>query len=126
MRRASCKKTIFNFVRLAFALSLISCASGVNAAPDEPASMRLPPIEGLDLFVPVPEDNPLTLSKITLGEELFFDPVLSRGRSLSCSSCHLPDHGFSDTTALSRGAGGRRGTRNAPALLNRGYGRVFF
>ena len=33
---------------------------------------------GLDLYMPVPEDNPLTDEKVELGRRLFFDRRLSR------------------------------------------------
>ena len=81
---------------------------------------------GLDLYLPVPEDNPLTPERIQLGRELFFDTRLSRDGSLSCSSCHNPEHAFSDGRPLAVGVFGRTGRRNAPALINRGYGRAFF
>ena len=81
---------------------------------------------GLDEFLPVPESNPLTARKVALGERLFFDPLLARDRSLSCASCHRPEHAFSDTSAVSVGVGGRRGRRNAPTLLNRAYGSALF
>ncbi len=87
---------------------------------------RLPTPLGLDEFFPVPEENPLTQEKIELGERLFFDPLLSADRSISCASCHLPERAFSDSVALSRGAHGRTGTRNAPSLLNRAYARSLF
>lgn len=81
---------------------------------------------GLDLFMPVPETNPLTAEKIEVGRRLFFDRRLSADGSLSCASCHRPDHAFSDPRPVSVGVFGRTGVRNAPALLNRGYGRTFF
>ena len=81
---------------------------------------------GLDLYMPVPEINPLTDEKIALGRQLFFDPRLSRDQSISCSSCHRPDRAFSDGRAVAVGVLGRAGRRNAPALVNRGYGRLFF
>jgi cytochrome c peroxidase len=81
---------------------------------------------GLDVYLPVPEENPLTLEKIALGRRLFFDRRLSRDGSLSCSTCHDPERGFSDGRAVAIGVGGRTGTRNSPALINRGYGRAFF
>ena len=58
------------------------------------AVLTIPP--GLDLYMPVPEDNPLTEEKIALGRRLFFDRRLSRDGSLSCSSCHDPKLAFSD------------------------------
>ena len=37
-----------------------------------------------------------------------------------------PQRSFSDGRAVARGINGAEGTRNAPALINRGYGRSFF
>ncbi|MDQ3149302.1 MAG: c-type cytochrome [Chloroflexota bacterium] len=81
---------------------------------------------GLDLYMPVPEANPLTADKISLGRRLFFDTRLSRDQSVSCATCHMPDRAFSDARPIAVGVLGRVGRRNAPALVNRGYGRGFF
>jgi cytochrome c peroxidase len=81
---------------------------------------------GLDLYMPVPEDNPITAEKIARGRRLFNDRRLSRDGSVACSSCHDPDHAFAKPDAISPGVLGRRGRRNAPALINRGWGRSFF
>lgn len=90
------------------------------------AGSFLPRPPGLDLYMPVPEDNPLTAAKVSLGRRLFFDPVLSRDRSRACASCHLPDRAFGDTLPVARGIDGRRGIRNAPPLVNRAWERTFF
>ena len=81
---------------------------------------------GLDLYMPVPEDNPLTVERLRLGRRLFNDRRLSRDESLSCASCHDPKRAFSTAKPLSVGVFGRQGRRNVPALINRGYGRAFF
>jgi cytochrome c peroxidase len=81
---------------------------------------------GLDLHMPVPEDNPLTAEKVALGRRLFHDTRLSRNRTISCASCHDPRRAFSTNRALAIGVDGRVGRRNAPAIINRGYGRAFF
>ena len=81
---------------------------------------------GLDLYMPVPEDNPITSSKIALGRKLFRDRRLSRSGSVACASCHDPERAFSDRRPLAVGVFGRVGRRHAPALINRGYGRAFF
>ena len=81
---------------------------------------------GLDLYMPVPEENPVTPEKIDLGRRLFFDRRLSRDGSVSCSTCHDPQRAFADDRPIAIGVFGRRGHRNAPALINRGYGRSFF
>jgi len=81
---------------------------------------------GLDLYMPVPEDNSLTVEKIELGRRLFNDRRLSRDGSIACSSCHDPERAFADGRAAPVGVFGRQGRRSAPALINRGYGRAFF
>ncbi len=81
---------------------------------------------GLDLYMPVPEDNPMTAEKIELGRRLFNDRRLSRDGSIACTSCHHPERAFSDGRAVPVGVFGRQGRRNAPAIVNRGYGRAFF
>jgi cytochrome c peroxidase len=81
---------------------------------------------GLDLYMPVPEENPMTADKIELGRRLFDDRRLSRDGSIACVSCHDPDRAFSDGRAIAVGVFGRAGRRNAPAIVNRGYGRAFF
>ena len=84
-----------------------------------------PPL-GLDLYMPVPDSNPLTRQKVGLGRRLFFDKRLSRDGTLACSSCHDPRLAFSDGRSVARGINGAEGARNAPALINRGFGRSFF
>jgi cytochrome c peroxidase len=81
---------------------------------------------GLDLYIPVPEHNPLSAERIESGRRLFNDRRLSRDGSIACSSCHDPARAFSDGRPVGVGVFGRRGRRNAPALINRGYGRAFF
>ena len=81
---------------------------------------------GLDLYMPVPDDSPMTAERIELGRQLFFDRRLSRDGSLACATCHDPARGFSDHRPIAVGVDGRPGRRNAPALINRGYGRAFF
>lgn len=59
-----------------------------------------------------------SVTKEQLGERLFFEKKLSADNTLSCASCHIPDHGFADTVALSVGVGGRLGKRNTPSCAN--------
>jgi len=86
----------------------------------------LKPLLGLDLYMPVPDANPLTLDKVALGRRLFFDKRLSRDGTLACGSCHDPGRAFSDGLAVARGINGAQGSRNTPVLINRGYGSSFF
>lgn len=89
-------------------------------------SLVLRPPLGLDLYMPVPEANPLTPAKIALGRKLFFDKRLSLDGTLACASCHDPKLAFSDGRKVARGLNGQEGTRSAPAIINRGYGKMFF
>ena len=86
---------------------------------------RAPTPLGLDLFAPVPDDNPLTEGRVAIGRKLFFDPMLSVDRRVSCSSCHRPDHAFADTTDVSFGSRNRVGIRNTPSVLNAVYRATF-
>ena len=81
---------------------------------------------GLDVYMRVPDDNPLTDEKVTLGRKLFSDKRLSRDQNVACASCHDAKHAFTDHRRVSEGVFGRHGTRNAPALINRGYGTLQF
>ena len=81
---------------------------------------------GLDLYMPIPEDNPITTANVALGRKLFHDRRLSRTQTVSCASCHDPRRAFSDIRPLAVGVFGRTGRRHAPALINKGYGRSFF
>lgn len=87
---------------------------------------RAPTPRGLDPYLPLPADNPQTEGKIALGRRLFFDRQLSADGSISCATCHDPARGFADSQPVAVGIRGRRGIRNVPSLLNRGYGETFF
>lgn len=65
------------------------------------------------------EQNPLTRAKIELGRQLYFDPRLSADSSVSCASCHHPDHGYGRETQFGVGIGGQMGGRNSPVSYNR-------
>lgn len=63
--------------------------------------------------------NPMTQEGFVLGRKLFYDPILSRDSTISCASCHLQYTGFAHVDhKLSHGIDGKKGTRNAPALIN--------
>ena len=101
-------------------LFLLAAALGLEAA-----SALRPPL-GLDAFMPVPADNPLTREKVALGSKLFVDPILSADRSISCATCHDPERSFTDGRPKAVGVFDQVGPRRVPKLLNRGYGRSFF
>ena len=66
----------------------------------------------------LPADNPLTAEGVALGGKLFREVRLSVNDGQSCASCHQPERGFTESRAVSAGATGPAGVRNAPTLLN--------
>ncbi|MFC5695478.1 cytochrome-c peroxidase [Pseudomonas sp. GCM10022186] len=67
-----------------------------------------------------------TPQQIDLGRQLFFDPLLSANKDLSCASCHQPSKGFADGRGRSLGARTADGertelSRSAPSLWNVGF-----
>lgn len=85
---------------------------------------------------PDPPDNPTSPQKIALGRLLFFDPVLSATRTVSCATCHHPRFGWGDGRAIPIGVGGHGVgpkrtfeanvsvaslARNSPTVLNVGF-----
>jgi cytochrome c peroxidase len=83
------------------------------------APLGLPP-------VPVPADNPPTKETIALGRRLYYDPVLSVDKSVSCATCHGPAGGFTDNKAVSTGVNGKTGSRSAPTVINSAYSTLQF
>ena len=77
--------------------------------------------------VSIPEDNPITNSKVELGRYLFYDTQLSKDQTVSCASCHQLQNAFSDAGySKSTGIFGRKGKRNSPTLTNVAYNLKFF
>ena len=85
---------------------------------------------------PNPEFVEPDLNKVQLGRLLFYDPILSGNRNISCATCHHPKLGTSDGLSLGIGEGGaglgakrkfdtenppeQRIPRNSPGLWNLG------
>jgi cytochrome c peroxidase len=105
-------------------LTLRGAAPPADSLPPDLATAAIP--RGLDPNRPVPRDNPLSDAKVRLGRRLFFDPLLSRDRSVACASCHAPAYGFAGRDPLALGIEGKKGRRNAPSLLNRAYAASLF
>lgn len=61
-----------------------------------------------------------------IGWKLFFDPILSAPRNVSCGTCHDPDKGFESGVALGEGAYGDTLPRNAPTVVNLADAEYFF
>lgn len=89
------------------------------------ASLQNKGVGGLTSSLPTIRDG-FTPQQIDLGRYLFFDPVLSSDRSMSCASCHNPDKGFSDGLAKSKGFKKELLSRGAPSLWNVAFMNRFF
>ncbi|NVK23504.1 MAG: di-heme enzyme [Gammaproteobacteria bacterium] len=69
----------------------------------------------------IPEFNPLTAEKITLGRFLFYDTRLSANQQQSCASCHEQGRAFADAVAQPLGSTGHQLVRNSQGLANIAY-----
>ena len=103
---------------------LLPATSFNYAAPVLPASFLVQPILGQDN---TPGNNVTTDNGATLGRVLFYDKRLSTNQTISCSSCHQREHGFSDPRKFSVGFNGGLTDRNSMGLSNaRWYQRRHF
>ena len=83
---------------------------------------------GKDL-APLPELRQLSSKEkqlAALGEKLFFDPILSKDKTVSCASCHQPHLMFSDARTVGVGVRTQAGNRNTPALFHLELWQSFF
>lgn len=85
---------------------------------------------------PRPDFPKPDMARVQLGHLLFYDPILSGNKNISCATCHHPRFGTSDGVSLSLGEGAhglgperhstthnppeQRLPRNAPGLWNLG------
>ena len=92
--------------------------------------------QAVDLPSPDAEFPAANSAQIELGQLLFFDPILSGNKNISCATCHHPRFNTSDGVSLGLGEGGsglgpdrrvgainipeQRIPRNSPALFNVG------
>ena len=75
----------------------------------------------------IPESNPVTEEKVSLGRRLFFDRRLSLNDTFSCAICHIPEQGFTNhELATAIGFEGRSVKRNSPTIYNVAYYSIFF
>ena len=107
--------------RVVFCLALAGCAVHAQVLPDALTDADFAPVEE---------------AEARLGQLLFYDPILSGNRNVSCGTCHHPAFGTGDGLSLGIGDGGiglgtqrvadpqnmpeQRIPRNAPALFNLG------
>ena len=101
------------------AVLLLACSESDNKADD----YQWPIIEGFPK-PQVPEDNPMTQAKVTLGKQLFYDVNLSANKTQSCATCHIQKHAFAEPLTRSVGSTQQQHRRNSPALVNIAYNKT--
>ena len=106
-------------------------ADDIGLSTSDVAAVDTPVIANFDWQIPawlppppVPADNPMSESKVSLGRHLFYDHRLSVDNSVACSSCHEQALGFSDGRARAVGVQGHLSERNSMGLANVGYSPV--
>lgn len=105
---------VVHIVAVGLACGALACAAATARSP-----LPLAPLGVME--PPFPEGRQPSAEKIALGRELFFDERLSRDGSMSCASCHDPDHAFAEPDAVSHGIGKDARRRNTPSLLNSAF-----
>ena len=115
---------------LALLLTLVSIQLGAQTSPWGTSSqpmLGLPPLPTLSALPGAPPYSPAQLAtQAVIGQRLFFDRHLSADGTISCASCHQPEHAFTDGRSRSVGIHQQSGTRNASSLWNAVYLSSFF
>jgi cytochrome c peroxidase len=124
-------RTGFTFMK-AFYLWFVIASVLCNACTEDPVNSNGSPYtfkrptnfpEAVYTF----ENNPVSQKGFELGRALFYDPILSADSTIACANCHQQAVAFADPVhPLSRGVMDRSGTRNAPAIQNMAFQRLFF
>jgi len=72
--------------------------------------------------------NKLTAKKINLGRTLFFEPLLSKDKTLTCASCHKMAEGGDDNLPTAIGYKNRANPKhlNSPTVLNAALSKFLF
>jgi cytochrome c peroxidase len=100
--------------------ALASLPLALSAAGQAGPAAFTPPRGLQDLKMAVPADNALT-GRIALGRQLFFDTRLSKTKTMSCETCHVPEKGWTDGLPLSPRFDGSMNTRHTPTLYGVAY-----
>lgn len=97
-----------------------AAASAVNASPQDQELLK----QAQSIFQALPDTaemqkaHPITDEQVQLGRQLWYEPRLSRGNTVSCNSCHNLASGGVDNLPTSQGHKGAFGGRNSPTVLN--------
>ena len=103
------KKQLIVILFLSVLCFIGSCSQ--NAAEQKRSNPKSIPddisvLSALPLEIPYPLDNPFTAKKAALGKLLFYDPILSGNKEVSCATCHHPEYGYGESLDISIGVNG--------------------
>jgi cytochrome c peroxidase len=93
------------WIGIATAVLLCGAASTPATSPPTPSLAELMQLYQRPESIPFPTANPYSEAKDKLGRLLFFDPILSGSRNVSCASCHNPGLAWADGRKLAAAAG---------------------
>ncbi|AJR05092.1 methylamine utilization protein [Photobacterium gaetbulicola Gung47] len=79
------------------------------------------PFGNVDSQNNTPFDNKVTNAGANLGRVIFYDVRLSANNTVSCASCHIQKHGFTDPKTFSDGFDGGKTGRHSMSLTNATY-----
>lgn len=91
-----------------------------NASPEDQELLK----RAQSIFKPLPSAEemqklrPFTDEQVKLGHQLWYEPRLSKGNTVSCNSCHNLATAGVDNLPTSQGHKGQFGGRNSPTALN--------
>jgi cytochrome c peroxidase len=109
-------------IAIAFVLLTAGCTL-FDGEGESAARVRLGILDPAAASYPGGRPSP---EEVALGRRLFFDPILSKDRTLSCATCHKPELGLSDGRPLGVGLGGKVLPRHTPSLYNLAFNTRFF
>jgi cytochrome c peroxidase len=105
-------------------LILAGCEKKVET-PEMELAVEWPEIKGYAKMA-IPADNAMTVAKVELGKQLYYDPRLSGDGTRSCYSCHLKENGLTDGKPTAVGAYEAKLPRASPTMWNIGYHAEFY
>ncbi|MEK9627696.1 MAG: cytochrome c peroxidase [Nitrospinota bacterium] len=119
------KISILKVWRIGVVFILAISLANITSASETEFELEIPLGLDEDLFH-VPENNPITKEKVSLGHLLFFDKRLSQNGKIACATCHMPALAFTDGQPVSTGINLQQGGRSAATSINRGFSEAQF
>ena len=117
---AAAENTASNAASAASAPAASAVVADSNASPEDQELLK----RAQGIFKPLPSAEemqklrPFTEEQVKLGHQLWYEPRLSKGNTVSCNSCHNLASAGVDNMPTSQGHKGQFGGRNSPTALN--------